>query len=270
VLWYIPLLLFLSFSESMLLWLGQDPEVSRLASKFIIYALPGIFFTSLFDATRLFLVAIEEPSAVTVIVLAGVPIGTTLNYLFVITFDLEIVGLALSHDLICLFLFAALTLYCHYTSNPKIRQAWSLPDRESFKGWTTILDIGLPGILLYFIDWSCINSLAIFSGMLGVADLSAMSCILIIAPLLTSIGFGMEMTNTVYVASAIGAKNIKSAKLLADASILMTFGASLVLCIILIAMRNQIGQIFSSDPAVLDLFPTAVVALAVFIVFDSL
>lgn len=36
VLWFMPLLFFLSYSESMLLWLGQDPEVSRLASKFII------------------------------------------------------------------------------------------------------------------------------------------------------------------------------------------------------------------------------------------
>lgn len=206
----------------------------------------------------------------TVIVLIAVPIGATLNYLFVHTFGLGMVGLAISGDINCLFLFVSLTLYCHFTSNAKIRQAWSLPDQSSIRGWMTILEIGIPGILLYFIDWSCINSLAIFSGMIGVADLSTMSCILIIGPQLTSIGFGMEMTNTVYIANAIGAKNIQSAKLLANASILMILCASFAIALILIAMRKQVGMIFSSDPDVLELFPGAIVALAVFIVFDSL
>ena len=56
----------------------------------------------------------------TVIVLIAVPIGATLNYLFVHTFGLGMVGLAISGDINCLFLFVSLTLYCHFTSNAKI------------------------------------------------------------------------------------------------------------------------------------------------------
>lgn len=139
-----------------MLWLGQDPEVSRLASRFILYTLPCMLFYSLFDATRLFLVAIEEPSAVTAIVLVSVPLGALLDYLFVHTFGFGMLGLAISSDIISLALFITTSLYSQLTPNTKIRQAWSLPDRESLRDWFTILEIGAPGMLLYFIDWSCI------------------------------------------------------------------------------------------------------------------
>lgn len=50
----------------------------------------------------------------------------------------------------------------------------------------------------------------------------------------------------------------------------MTLSASLFVSFALVLGRNHIGMIFSTDPVVLELFPSSFVALAVFIVFDSI
>jgi hypothetical protein len=51
---------------------------------------------------------------------------------------------------------------------------------------------------MYFVDWSSFEVLALMSGLVGVVDLSAMSTILVMAPLLTSFAFG----------NAIGAQRV--------------------------------------------------------------
>ena len=57
---FIPICVFLSFSEQILLFLGQDSQVSSVAALYIIYQLPGLYMYSLFDALRLFMNALEE------------------------------------------------------------------------------------------------------------------------------------------------------------------------------------------------------------------
>lgn len=59
VLWFLPLGLLMWFSEPLLLLARQDPEVSRVCSMFLKNSLPGFISLGVFDATRIFLIAIE-------------------------------------------------------------------------------------------------------------------------------------------------------------------------------------------------------------------
>ena len=52
---FIPLAILLSFSEPILITLGQDPIVSKHAHSFILATLPALYFYVMFDLTKRFL-----------------------------------------------------------------------------------------------------------------------------------------------------------------------------------------------------------------------
>lgn len=104
-----------------------------------MYYMPGILFFALFDTTRMFLVAIDEPLVPTIVACFAVPSSYFLGNLFTVSFGLGTKGLAISLDIIYFAMFMALTLYCAFTKNEKIRKAWSLPGKDSFKDWKPIL-----------------------------------------------------------------------------------------------------------------------------------
>jgi MATE family multidrug resistance protein len=80
---FIPLCLLLTQCESLLLFLGQDPDVSRVAAEYIIFQLPGLFLFALFDANRLYLNSMEETKQGTAILLFGLPMHALICYYFV-------------------------------------------------------------------------------------------------------------------------------------------------------------------------------------------
>jgi multidrug resistance protein, MATE family len=202
--------------------------------------------------------------------LFGVPLSSLNNYVFVHTFGLGVKGLAYSMSINYFLYFLFLSLYCHFVTNPTVRKAWSLPDLDSLHSWSSLLELGVPGVLLYFVDWGCVYSLGFLSGLIGVLELSVLSCVLTIQRFVTAYATGLQMAATVYVANAIGAQNVKNAKVLAKASILMCLVTDVSIGLFLFLGRNRIGKMFSSDPEVLALFPPAFTAVGFFLVADSM
>ena len=55
-----------------------------------------------------------------------------------------------------------------------------MPDMLALEGWTQILELGLPGMFVYFIDFGSFEMIALMSGLIGVVELSTMGIILIL------------------------------------------------------------------------------------------
>ncbi len=56
---YIPLAVLLSFSESILIALGQDVLVAHYAHEYIVPMIPAMYFLGLFDLSRRFLTCLQ-------------------------------------------------------------------------------------------------------------------------------------------------------------------------------------------------------------------
>ena len=76
-----------------------------------------MFFLALFDATRIFLISLDEATFITYIYFIAVPAASLLNYFFVHTLALGTNGLAISMDINYFCWFVAITVYCSCTSN---------------------------------------------------------------------------------------------------------------------------------------------------------
>ena len=161
---------------------------------------------SLFDANRLFLNAMEVTNVATTILAVGLPFHIGVAYFLVFKLNLGVFGLAFAINITYSTFLTAITLYSCFTKRRTVRDAWFMPSLESFHDWVKIFELGIPGSLMYFVDWSAFEILALMSGLIGVIELSTMGIILVCAPFFESFAFGMQMTVVVFVGNAIGAE----------------------------------------------------------------
>jgi MATE family multidrug resistance protein len=52
---FVPIAILFYFVDSVLISVGQDPEISEIARDYIVWALPGLFFVNQFDACKRYL-----------------------------------------------------------------------------------------------------------------------------------------------------------------------------------------------------------------------
>ena len=188
---FIPVCLTLTFSEQILLFLRQDPEVSRVAAQYIIFQLPGLFLFALFEANRLFLNSMKETQQATTILLIGLPMHVGICYYFVHVLNYGVIGLAFAINITYAGFLLAITLYCVFTRNSKIREAWVTMNSDSLEGWTGVLELGIPGVCVYFIDFGSFEAIALMSGLIGIVELSTMGIVLIANQIFTCTAYGM-------------------------------------------------------------------------------
>ena len=111
---FIPLAVVLCFSDSFLTKLGQDPEVSKHAQKYIIVTLPCMFLRCFFDLMRKFLNCMTASWVPMTAQLVSTVIHPIFCYCFVVVYDFDIVGIGMACNLTMLILvlkvlFTALT-----------------------------------------------------------------------------------------------------------------------------------------------------------------
>ena len=207
----IPLTLILSQAESILLLLGQDPEVSQIAAKYIMYMIPSMVMFGLFDANRLFLNCLDETTVATTLVIVALPLHGLLSYYIVYGLGMGWVGVNLAMFITYTFLFVSITLYSSFMKNPDVRKAFHAPNAESFKEWWMIIELAVPGAFLYMVEWVACEGLIIFSGLIGVAEQSTFGIILILMPILMCFTFGMQYAIPIYAGKSLGDGEVKNA-----------------------------------------------------------
>ena len=162
-----------------------------------------------------------------------------------------------------LFLLGSISLYSSTTSLKKVRDAWIMPNRESFKEWREILEIGIPGVLMYMTEWSACEGLILMSGLIGVAELSTMGIILVLIPLLECFSVGMQFTITIYAGNAIGEGAVEKAYTFVKAGFVMVCFSTTLVAIMIILTRKNLILFFTEDPAVRTLYASAMIVLAI-------
>ena len=267
---FIPISLLLTQSESLLVFLGQDAAVSKVAATYIIYQLPGLFMFSLFEANRLFLNSMEMTKQASTVLIVALPFHIALCCYFVFAKNWGVLGLALAIDITYTLCFLVITGYCIKTKNETVRAAWVTPNEESLEGWTALLELGIPGVLVYFIDFGSFEAAAIFSGLIGIVELSTMGIILIVVQIVTCSAYGMQFTAAVFIGNSIGAQNVTKAKMYAKAAVVLVMSVEICMALLVYLSRNFLGRAFTSDPDVLEMYSRDIVFAAIFMIPDSL
>lgn len=166
----VPLSISWLFSARLMMALGQDPEIARLASAYLICLIPALFSKAYSLCLEGWLTAQQQTEAPAAIGVLTALLHPGWCYLFIFVFDMHYLGSAVAISFTRFLEALFFTFYIAYL-NMKEKRPFELT-LEATRHWGSYLRLGLPNILMNSQWWyvasllcitlSCIHSVIHF------------------------------------------------------------------------------------------------------------
>uniref|UniRef100_A0A8D3A3N9 Multidrug and toxin extrusion protein n=1 Tax=Scophthalmus maximus TaxID=52904 RepID=A0A8D3A3N9_SCOMX len=255
-------------AEAILLCLGQDPKVTRIAQLYItafIPAVPAMFLHQL-QVTYLQNQGIIMPQMYTA-ALANIANVVT-NYIFLYWLGLGVSGSAaanaLSQIYICAFLFAYIRWKKLHVST---WGGWSV---ESLQEWGSYMKLAIPSTLMTCFEWWVYEFGGFFAGMLSEDELAAQHAVIMVAFITYMFPLGIQAAACARVGNALGAGDTARAILTSKMSLALAGSIAIVEGLVLGSTKSVIGFIFTSDEKIIGLVSHLMNAYCFLQFFDGL
>ncbi|EGO31132.1 hypothetical protein SERLADRAFT_432789 [Serpula lacrymans var. lacrymans S7.9] len=256
-------------AESLLLQIGQDPEVASLASQFLRFTAIGLPSYAFNEIAKRYLISQDLSSVHTRILTMTAPLNMLLNYLLVDgpeSFRLGFVGApvstAISHNLISILLF--FYILKRVVTKREELFARSSPPPPFFHGMYDLLVAGISGVARSASQlWSKdLGGLA--ASMLGPIALATQAILLTTATTLHQAPRALSSSSSNRVKKLLGRGDVVRARIATLVSFVATVFGVLTLSNVLLASADSWGELFNNDPAVLQNVASVLPFIALF------
>ncbi|KAL7400429.1 hypothetical protein ABVT39_012225 [Epinephelus coioides] len=255
-------------AEAILLCMGQDPEVARIAQLYMTAFLPAVPAMFLYHLQVSYLQnqGIILPQMYTA-AMANIANVVT-NYIFLYWLDLGVSGSAAANTLswiyICTFLFAYIRWKnLHVTT----WGGWSV---ESLQEWGSYMKLAIPSTLMTCFEWWVYEFGGFFAGMLSEDELAAQHAVIMVAFITYMFPLGIQAAACARVGNALGAGDTARALLTTKMSFALAGSFAVVEGLVLGGTKSVIGLIFTSDEKIVGLVSHLMDAYVFLQFFDGL
>ncbi|XP_061734260.1 multidrug and toxin extrusion protein 1-like [Nerophis ophidion] len=238
-------------ARPVLLILGQDPEVTRIAHLYILASLPAVpaMFLHNLQVSYLQNQGIILPQMYTA-AMANVA-NVMMNYIFLYGLDLGVSGSAAANGLsqicICTFLFA-------YIRWKKLHETtWGGWSAECLQEWGPYMKLALPSMLMKCFEWWVYEFGGFFAGMMSKDELAAQHAVMMVTLLTYMFPFSIQAAACARVGNALGAGDTGRAILTCKVSLTLAGALAVVEGVLLASTKTVIGFIFTSDQKIISL-----------------
>jgi MATE family multidrug resistance protein len=254
--------------EQVLLYLGQEPELSRMAALFLRYLLIGAPGYILFEATKKFLQAQGIMHAGTYVLLIASPINMVLNYALVWneSFGLGFIGAPIATSITYWLMFALLVLYIWRVEGSA---GWGGFSRLAFHNLGDFMKLASTGILMVGTEWWAFEIVALAAGRLGTVALASQSVIMTTDQVLNTIPFGISIATSNRIGNLLGSGNARGARNSANLSAALAASIGIVVLTLMMIFRKQFGYLFSDEEDVVALTSEVMPWVAAFQIADG-
>ncbi|XP_029964791.1 multidrug and toxin extrusion protein 1-like isoform X1 [Salarias fasciatus] len=255
-------------AQPILLYLGQDPKVARIAQLYITVFLPAVpaMFLHHLQVSYLQNQGIILPQMYTA-AMANVANVVT-NYIFLYWLDLGVSGSAAANTLsqiyICAFLFAYIRWKKLHVST---WGGWSV---ESLQEWGSYMKLAIPSALMKCFEWWVFEFGGFFAGMLSENELAAQHAMMMVSVITYMFPFGIQAAACARVGNALGAGDSARAVLSSKVALALAGSIAVVEGTVLGCTKTVIGCIFTSDEKIIGLVSHLMTAYCFLQFFDGL
>ncbi|KAL7317042.1 hypothetical protein PS15m_003446 [Mucor circinelloides] len=237
------------YSERILLFMGQSPELAKKTHEYILFFIPNIFSVFTIVALRKFLQGLGEMKVTMYLIMLLFPINIASNYFFLIYMDMGIAGAAYHNVFVSAVLLSVYILFIFICTDAK--KFWPGFTKQAFCHWGEFLKLGIPGMLSVSVDWA-FEVCAIITGVLGQTSLAAQSVVISCTTLFLMIPSALTTALVVRLGHHLGANQPQKTKLCVILA--STIGLVFVFLnsILLYVNRSTIAHTFSKDDQVID------------------
>ncbi|KAJ0096290.1 hypothetical protein Patl1_28713 [Pistacia atlantica] len=240
-------------SEPILLFCGQDPVISSIASTYLVFSLPDLFFQSIINPLKIYLRTQNITFPLMLSAALALALHAPLNYLLVYHLSLRIQGVAVAAVLTDFNLLLTLLVYIFFSDTcGKSWPGWSL---ECFVEWRPILGLAIPSCISVCLEWWWYELMIVLSGLVsnGSEAIATMGIIIQATSLVYIFPSSLSLAVSTRVGKELGANRPFKAKTSSIIALLCAIFMSIIALSFMTTMRNVWGQIFTNDTAILSL-----------------
>ncbi|XP_011481009.1 multidrug and toxin extrusion protein 1 [Oryzias latipes] len=255
-------------AHAILLCLGQDPEVARIAQLYITAFLPAVpaMFLHNLQVSYLQNQGIILPQMYTATL--GNVANVVTNYILIYWLDLGVGGSAAANTLsqiyICVFLF----LYIWWRKiHVKTWGGWSV---ESLQEWGSYMKLAVPSTLMKCFEWWVYEFGGFFAGMMSEDELAAQHAVIMVSFITYMFPFGIQAAACARVGNALGAGDNTGALLTSRVALTLAGSICVVEGLVLGSTKTVIGFIFTADERIIHLVSQLMTAYCFLQFFDGL
>ncbi|CAL5338873.1 unnamed protein product [Camellia sinensis] len=266
----LPLSIIWIYMGKILIFIGQDPLISREAGKFIICLVPALFaYAILQPLVRYFqMQSLIIPMLISSC--ATLALHIPLCWVLVFKSGLNNLGGALAIDISNWLNVIFLVLYMKYSSScEKTRVPISM---DVVRGVGEFFRFAIPSAVMICLEWWSFEFLILLSGLLPNPELetSVLSVCLNTIATLYSIPYGFGAAVSTRVSNELGAGNPQGARIAVFAVMFLTITETTIVSATLFATRSIFGYTFSNEKEVVDYVTAMAPLVCLSVILDSI
>ncbi|MCJ1248921.1 hypothetical protein MMC30_006142 [Trapelia coarctata] len=264
---YVPVCILWIFSEPVFLALGQDAQISRDSARFLRCLIPGGIGYIYFEATKKYMQAQEIMRPGSYVLLIASPINAGLNFLFIYTFRMGLLGAPIATGISYWLSFLMLLAYARFVRGWDCWGGWS---KQCLRNMGTFSRLAILGVVHVGTEWWAFEIVALAAGRLGTIPLAAQSVIMTSDQVMNTIPFGIGVAASSRVGNLLGAKNARGAARAANTAAWLSMLLGAVVLAILMITKDHFAKIFNDDERVVRLTAQVLPFVALFQIADGL
>lgn len=264
----------LVYYKDILLHLGQDPAVSRLALPYFEIIAWSLVPMLIFMSVKQFTDALEFTKTAMLLTVLSLPVNAFLNWVFIFgrlgmpRLELYGAGIATFITRILMAVILIIIVLSHRTFKPymKVRQnAWKL----KIAVWKELLRIGIPSSMQYGMESAAFSVSGIMIGWLGATAQAAHQIALNLASATFMAALGLSMGGSIRVANAYGRGENNVVRIIGKSTIAGALSYGTFCAVLFITLRSYLPYLFTDNTVVAATAGSLLIFGALFQVSDT-
>jgi len=258
-------------SPSILRLIVQERKIAELAGGYLRILFVGAPGYALFEAGKRYMQAQGISHASTIVLAFLAPLSAFMNFVLVwggfLGLGFGFYGAPVAVVITNWMMPLCLAYYAVFIEGSK---CWHPLTLRVFTNWGPILSLALPGIARIWSEFISVELLTLFSSYFGTSTMAAQSILATLMGFIYQLPFGMSISSCTAVAQYVGTGNLTSARRSANVAMGVAIAFGVIDCVVLMAVREHAGKVFSRDKQVIASVAEALPVCAAFQVFDVL
>jgi len=257
------------FTEPVLVFLRQDPEVSSAAASFVRFQIPGLFAFSFLQCLLRYLQAQSVVAPLVACSVAPFALHVALAHLLVNVLGLGVAGASAAVS--ATFWVSCLMLLAYVTRSKAFAETWTGFSVEAFKYVLPTVKLATPSAVMVCLEYWAFELLVLIAGLLPNSTVST-SLIAMCASteaIAYMITFGFSAAVSTRVSNEIGAGNVARAKNAVSVTLKLSVFLAVSFVALLALGHIQWARLFSGSATIVSEFAAIAPLMAVSIVLDS-
>lgn len=249
-----------------------DADVAQIAINYLTALSIGIIPLFISNVLRSFIDALGKTKVTMIITLISLPVNIFFNYVLIfgkLGFPrLGGVGTGFATAITYWFILIITTLIVWKTPTFSTFRIFTVM-KISLQKWKEIMKIGIPIGLAIFVEVSIFSVVTLLMSQYDTITIAAHQTAMNFASFLYMIPLSLSMAITIIVGFEVGAKRYKDAKTYSFMGLAVALCMAFVTCAILLLFRQEVAQLYSDDPKVIELATSFLLFALGFQFFDA-